>query len=83
MRGAFAGCCAAAGETVVSKTVVISHTKILPLIISSLTIACWQLPIAYRITRSARASTFGGIVRSTCFAISKSITTIEYRRKLN
>jgi hypothetical protein len=41
------------------------------------------LPRGYLITLSALADIFGGIVRSTCFAISKSITTIEYRRKLN
>jgi hypothetical protein len=40
----------------------------------SKTSSCCLVPTAYLITRSARASTFGGIVRPICFAVFKLIT---------
>src|SRR6266576_1617546 len=81
MCGIFVGCCASAGETVDRRTIINSNVmSVLFMRFAShgLTQDSWLAVHAYRITLSARASTFGGIVSPIFFAALRLIMNSNF-----
>ena len=79
IRGTLAGCCASAGRTVGGRTVSSRQTTILLTISFAPFVYCLLLTArCHLMTRSALASTLGGIVRPICFAALRLITSSNF-----
>jgi len=83
IRGIFVGCCARATtedatNKVYSATAVIFLLFIIRLTPAALRLTEYTIASLHLMTLSARASTFGGIVRPICFAVFKLITSSNF-----